>query len=433
MDVRARYAFRFVALLLFAGAFFAAPVRAESPPAADDEVTVESIVNDAIVGHAEDGNYLDFKPMGTLELPRIFVARTAEGGLTLDVYGSTKSALKSGTYGLVPHHGEEDASAEGDHAEDFITAADKAELQDAFANKAHLHAGLQRASGSVVVDLSITRHFVFGLLAMAIVLGIFLQLARRYKRGAGRTEAPQGVLQNMMEVMVVFIRDEVAKPNIGPKYQKFLPYLLTAFFFILTANILGLVPYAGAATSNIAVTLVLAVTTFGIGLIYGTADHYKHLLLGPPDAPVLIRIILVPVEILGLITRHAALAIRLFANMIGGSLIIFSLIGLVFIMNTLFGGLAAYGAGIISTGFTVFVLLLKLVVAFIQAYVFTILSALFIGMSVEEHGHEEDEHEHERRDESAVTPVLEGDGMLEEDGSPVDPSEADVGEPVAAR
>jgi F-type H+-transporting ATPase subunit a len=237
----------------------------------------------------------------------------------------------------------------------------------------------------------------------------------------------------MMEVMVVFIRDEVAKPNIGPKYQKFLPYLLTAFFFILTANILGLVPYAGAATSNIAVTLVLAVTTFGIGLIYGTADHYKHLLLGPPDAPVLIRIILVPVEILGLITRHAALAIRLFANMIGGSLIIFSLIGLVFIMNTLFGGLAAYGAGIISTGFTVFVLLLKLVVAFIQAYVFTILSALFIGMSVEEHGHEEDEHEHERRDESAVTPVLEGDGMLEEDGSPVDPSEADVGEPVAAR
>jgi len=240
-----------------------------------------------------------------------------------------------------------------------------------------------------VVDLSITRHLIFELLAMVIVGGVFIYLAQRYKHGTGRMEAPHGVLQNMMEVMVVFVRDEIAKPNIqGDKWRTFLPYLLTAFFFILVANILGLVPFAGAATSNIAVTGVMAVMTFVIGLLYGSADHYKELFTGPPDAPGFVRVILVPIEIIGLVMRHLALAIRLFANMLGGSLIIFSLLGLIFIMNVVFGEAVAWGTTIISIGFTVFILLVKLLVAFIQAYVFTALSALFIGMSVEEHHHD---------------------------------------------
>jgi F-type H+-transporting ATPase subunit a len=201
---------------------------------------------------------------------------------------------------------------------------------------------------------------------------------------------------------------------------------------VLVSNILGLVPFAGSATSNIAVTAVLAVATFLIGQVYGSKEHYKHLLLGPPDAPVLIRVILVPIEILGLITRHVALAIRLFANMMGGSLIIFSLIGLVFIMNLLFGEAAAFGTSIISTGFTVFILLLKLLVAFIQAYVFTILSALFIGMAVEEHHHDEDHvPEHGARDDGEATPSLSGDGMLEE-RTRVSTDDT-VGEPVTAQ
>jgi F-type H+-transporting ATPase subunit a len=131
-----------------------------------------------------------------------------------------------------------------------------------------------------------------------------------------------------------------------------------------------------------------------IVLLYSSKDHYKELFTGPPDAPLLVRIIFVPIELVGLVMRHLALAIRLFANMMGGALIIFSLIGLIFIMNILFGGAVAGGTVIISIGFTVFILLLKLLVAFIQAYVFTILSALFIGMAVEEHdhgGHEEEE------------------------------------------
>jgi len=281
------------------------------------------------------------------------------------------------------HHGD---GADGGHA-DIIT--DPAQIEEAIASKEHLHSSVTRTSGHVVADFSITRHFVLSFLAFLIVTGVFVTLAQRYKKGIGRKTAPHGTLQNMMEVMVVFIRDEIAKPNIqGEKWRTFLPYLLTSFFFILVANILGLVPFAGAPTSNIAITGVMAFMTFIIGLLYGSKDHYLELLTGPPDAPAFVRVILVPIEIIGLVMRHLALAIRLFANMLGGSLIIFSLLGLIFIMNVVFGQAAAWGTTVISIGFTVFILLVKLLVAFIQAYVFTALSALFIGMSVEEHHHD---------------------------------------------
>ena len=370
-----------VAALLLLGVGMALSPGSARAAGGDGEVTLESIVNNTIIGHATDGNYYNLKPFGTVELPRLMLARTAGGSLTLDVYGSTKGMLKSGTYGLVPH-------GDGGH-DDLITGGE--ELKEAFATKEHLHSSVARTSGHVVMDFSITKHFVLSFIALLIVTGVFLTLARRYRRGEGRTSAPRGILQNMMEVMVVFIRDEIAKPNIqGDKWKKFLPYLLTAFFFILVANILGLIPFFGAATSNIAVTGVMAFMTFAIGLIYGSKDHYMELLTGPPDAPVFVRIILVPIEIIGLVMRHLALAIRLFANMLGGSLIIFSLLGLIFIMNVVFGAAAAWSSTVISIGFTVFILLVKLLVAFIQAYVFTALSALFIGMSVEEHHHDDD-------------------------------------------
>jgi F-type H+-transporting ATPase subunit a len=370
--------FAVVALLLLGMGVATAPSTAQ---AAEGEVTLESIVNNAILGHATDGYYFSFGSVYA-ELPRIMLARTAEGNLTVDVYGSTKSLLKNGPYGLT-HHEEE-----GGHGE-LITAS--AELEKAFAAHDHLHSDVARTSGHVVVDFSITRHLVLSIIAFLIVTGVFVTLAQRYKRGIGRTKAPHGILQNMMEVMVIFIRDDIAKPNIqGEKWRTFLPYLLTSFFFILVANILGLVPFAGAPTSNIAVTGVMAIMTFAIGLLYGSSDFYKEIFTGPPDAPLFARIILVPIEIIGLVMRHLALAIRLFANMMGGALIIFSLIALVFIMNVLFGEAAAWGTTVISIGFTVFILLLKLLVAFIQAYVFTILSALFIGMSVEDHHHDDD-------------------------------------------
>jgi len=377
MTARAR-SFGLAALLLL-GLSLMGTAR---PAEAAEDVTLEGIVNNVILGHATDGYYLNFKPFANVELPRIMLVRTADGALGLEAYGSTEAMLRNGPYGVVSHGG--DAEGHGG----LVTEGEA--LNEAIAADEHLHSSVQRASGHVVLDLSISRHFVFGLLSMLIVFGVFIVLAQRYRRGVGRTEAPRGVLQNMMEVLVIFIRDEIAKPNIqGEKWRTFLPYLLSAFFFILVANVLGLVPYAGAATSNIAVTGVLAVMTFVIVLLYGSKDHYKELFTGPPDAPLLVRIIFVPIEIVGLVMRHLALAIRLFANMMGGALIIFSLIGLIFIMNILFGEVAAAGTVVISIGFTVFILLLKLLVAFIQAYVFTILSALFIGMAVEEHHHDE--------------------------------------------
>jgi F-type H+-transporting ATPase subunit a len=201
----------------------------------------------------------------------------------------------------------------------------------------------------------------------------------------------------------------------GDKYERFLPFLLTAFFFILFANLFGLVPYGAAATSNIMVTGVLAFFTFIIGQIYASADHWKHI-FWPPGVPVLVKIILIPVEFLGLFTKHIALAIRLFANMTAGTLVILSLLALIFIVNSLFGDVAAMLASPFSVLLTLFISLVKLLVAFIQAYVFAMLSALFIGMAIEEH------HDHEHaapvegptpglsEDHGAVTPhTLMGD------------------------
>jgi F-type H+-transporting ATPase subunit a len=352
-----------------------------------------------IVGHTADGVYLEFEPMATVELPRIFLMEDASGSITMKAYGSTAAALRSGDFQIV---------VDGE----TITGGDK--LEAAIDKKKHLYASLQPTAGSVMLDFSITRHFLFGLLAMILVAAMALSLASKYKRGIGREEAPKGLFQNAMEAIIVYIRDEIAKPTLGDKHEKFLPYLLTAFFFILFANLLGLVPYGAAATSNLAVTGMLALFTFVIGQVYASKDHWKHLLLGPPEVPVLVRIILVPVEILGLLTRHFALAIRLFANMAAGALVIFSLLGLVFIMNVTFGPGAAYGAAVPSILLTVFISLVKLLVAFIQAYVFTILSSLFIGMSVEEHHHDEHHDDEYAHDTGDLTPALAGDGAAPE-------------------
>lgn len=369
-----------------------------SARAAEGEGTVD------IVGHAADGFYLGFEPFATVELPRIFVVETASDGYSLQAYGSTASALRSGHFTL---------TVEGD--EESHTISSTSEIEHAIEEHEHLHGSLHLKQGSIVLDFSITRHLVFGILAMVVVAFIFITLAQRYKEGVGRETAPQGVFQNMFEAMIVYIRDEVAKPTMGEKHEKFLPYLLTSFFFILFANLFGLVPYGSAATGNLAVTGALALFTFVIGQVYASKEHWKHMFMGPEGVPWWVRPILVPVEILGLLTRHFALAIRLFANMMGGALVIFSLLGLIFLVNVVFGAGAAYGAVLPSIGLTVFILLVKLLVAFIQAYVFTMLSALFIGMAVEEHHHEEGPTPEEpKHDAGEVTPELAEDGMRTE-------------------
>jgi len=223
------------------------------------------------------------------------------------------------------------------------------------------------------LDVSITRHVVFLWIVAALLILTFMIASKSYKKSL----IPHG-FTNFIETIVVFVRDEIVKPAIGHGYEKFLPYLLTAFFFILYSNFLGLIPYTATVTSNITVTATLAgftfITTQIGGIIHhGPIGYFRGLI--PPGMPVALLPLIVLVEIVGLFTKPFALCIRLFANMTAGHVVILSLIGLIFIMKTLY-------FVPISVGFALFIYLLELLVALIQAYIFTMLSSLFIGMAV---------------------------------------------------
>jgi F-type H+-transporting ATPase subunit a len=223
------------------------------------------------------------------------------------------------------------------------------------------------------MDLSITNHVMFMFMAAIIVFVIMKYVANSYQK----SRIPHG-FSNLMEILIVFIRDEVVKPTLGGVYEKYLPYLLTLFFFILTLNLFGLVPYGSAATGDIAVTSGLATLSFllihGAGMKKaGVFGYFKGMI--PHGIPAWVLPIMFIVEILGMFTKPFALAVRLFANMTAGHVVIFSLIGLIFILKTLW-------VSPVSVGFALFIYLLEILVAFIQAYIFTILSSLFIGMAV---------------------------------------------------
>ncbi len=209
--------------------------------------------------------------------------------------------------------------------------------------------------------------------------------------GAHRSKTqlvPRGRMANFLEMLVLFVRDEIAIKNIGPEEgPRYTPYLLTAFFFILTLNLLGLVPWMATATGNLAVTGALATITFLLTQVAsiraaGFGGYLAHLTGGVPWP---LWPIMIPVEILGLFTKPFALTIRLFANMLAGHVIIFFLLGLIFIM-----GSAAWG--FVSVPFAFAIYLLEIFVGFVQAYIFTMLSALFIGMGVAMGHHDHGDH-----------------------------------------
>jgi len=222
-------------------------------------------------------------------------------------------------------------------------------------------------------DISITRHIVFIWLAFIINVVIFIKVSKAYKKSL----VPKG-FNNFMEILIVFVRDEIVKPTIGEGYEKFLPFILTLFFFILTSNLLGLVPYGTPATSNLAVTSTLATISFiviqGSGIMKnGVVGYFKGLV--PYGTPIVLAPLMFLIEFLGLFTKPFALAIRLFANMTAGHIVIFSIIGLIFVLHT-------YFVAPVSVGFVLFIYLLEILISLIQAYIFAILSALFIGMAV---------------------------------------------------
>ncbi|MDP8306029.1 MAG: F0F1 ATP synthase subunit A [Candidatus Chlorobium antarcticum] len=230
------------------------------------------------------------------------------------------------------------------------------------------------------IDISITKHVVMLWLVSAILLAVFAAVGATYRKMTAR-QAPGG-LANAMEALVEFIRLDVAKSNIGHGYEKHLPYLLTVFMFILLCNLLGLIPYGATATGNINVTLTLAVFTFFITQTaslkaHGLKGYLQHLTAGTHWS---LWIIMIPIEIIGLFTKPFALTVRLFANMTAGHIVILSLIFISFIMKSYIVAAA------VSVPFSIFIYLLEIFVAFLQAFIFTMLSALFIGLATVHEG-----------------------------------------------
>ncbi len=238
-----------------------------------------------------------------------------------------------------------------------------------------------------VYDFSLTRNVVQMIFALALLVWIMLSIAKKYKKGDGVNSAPKGT-QSLLEPVINFVKDEVAKPNLGPKYQKYLPYLLTVFFFILINNLVGLIPGTANVTGNIAFTMVLAVISF-IVILFSSNKHYWGHIINPP-VPIGVKPILIPVEILGIFTKPFALMIRLFANMIAGHIIIICLVSLIFIFGAMSKAIG-WGFSPLSIAFVIFIYFIELLVAFLQAYIFTNLTAVFVGQAFEG-GHDDTDH-----------------------------------------
>lgn len=292
------------------------------------------------------------------------------------------------------HHGHE-AVTKGDNT--YILANDKIYLANekgglTFKNgeettAMEFHEGLEYLEANAAAeianetpwDFSITKNVASMMLVSIILLIVFISFAKAYKKNPGRPKGMQAVL----EPVFLYVRDDIIYPNLGSKTDKFLPYLATVFFFILFNNILGLIPFfPGNAnvTGNIAVTMVLAIFTFLMINLNGNKDYWHHT-FWMPGVPVFVKPILAVVELMGIIVKPVALMIRLFANISAGHIIILSLVSLIFIFQTI-------AVAPVSVIFVLFMDCLEMLVAFLQAYIFTMLSAVFISLAVAEHKHE---------------------------------------------
>lgn len=317
---------------------------------------------ETIMHHIKDSH--DWHLWGHTSIPLPVILYSQQAGF--DVFMSSAfhhddngEELAKGTY--LKHHGH------------IYLADEKGELE--FDESGH-------ALNASPLDFSITRNVAAMFISILILVLVFGAVARSYdSNGVARG------IGAFLEPLVIFVRDEIAIPNIGEKkYAKYLPYLLTAFFFIWVNNLLGLIPFfpgGSNLTGNISLTLVLALFTFIITQFSGTKEYWGHI-FWMPGVPVAMRPLLAVVEFIGLFTKPFALMMRLFANITAGHILILALISLIFILKTAWMSLA-------SIPFVIFMSCLELLVAALQAYIFTLLSALFIGMAVEEHDHG---HEH---------------------------------------
>jgi len=242
-------------------------------------------------------------------------------------------------------------------------------------------------TGEKIYDFSMTKNITSMLVAAIILVILMLNVAKAY-RIRGSKQAPKG-FQGLIEPVIIFMRDEVVKPNIPAKhFEKYTPFILTIFFFILINNLMGLLPGSANVTGNIAVTAALAIISF-IAILFSSNKHFWGHIFNPP-VPFGVKFILAPVELIGVFTKPVSLAIRLFANILAGHIIILSIISLVFIFGSL-SKIAGYGFLPVTIAFNIVMMMLELLVAFIQAFIFANLTAVFIGQAMEG-GH--DEHHH---------------------------------------
>lgn len=230
-----------------------------------------------------------------------------------------------------------------------------------------------------VYDFSLTRNVVQMFIAVLLLVVLMTNIAKKYKMH-GSTKAPSG-FQNAVEPVITFVRDEVGKPNLGRNYEKYMPYLLSVFFFILINNLVGLIPGSANVTGNISFTLVLAFISMLV-ILFSTNSHFWGHIFWPPGVPFFVKVILIPVEFAGVFIKPMALMIRLFANMIAGHIVIICFISLIFIFGAM-SKVAGIGFSPLSLAFTIFIYFIEILVAFIQAFIFTNLTAVFIGQAFE--------------------------------------------------
>ena len=345
--------------------------------------------NKVIFGHVMDGHEFHFASWegsdgkqhhATIPLPIILF----EPGRGLSVFSSSKFHHGEDAYNgyrIITAHYKEQLKAQGVSDAEIRLLSDEQIV--AVDNEGRILPNVK------VYDFSLTRNVVQMFIALAVLVWLMTSIAKRYRNGQGVTTAPKG-WQNAVEPVIQFVRDEVAKPNLGHGYRKFLPLLLTIFFFILINNIFGLIPGAANVTGNIAFTAILGLISFLVITFSGNKHYWGHIF--NPPVPFGIKFIMVPVEILSIFTKPFALIIRLFANMLAGHIIIICLVSLIFIFGNMSAG-AGVGFSPISIAFAVFIYVIEVLVAFIQAFIFTNLTAVFIGQATEDHHqHEGDAH-----------------------------------------
>ena len=266
-------------------------------------------------------------------------------------------------------------SSEFHHGKSKVTKGDRTYKID--------HHKIVEENDKKIINVSVTKNVASMILSVLILFFILRKVSAGYKN---KKQAPKGI-QAFLEPLLLFVRDDIITSSLGPNYKRYTVFLLTIFFFILTNNLLGLTPGAANVTGNISVTLVLSLFTFIIITISANKGYWKHL-IKPPGTPLPLLPIMIPIEIFGVFTKPFALMIRLFANITAGHIIIFSLISLIFVAsNNGENVVAGWAVAPLSERFVLFIFLIEILVAFLQAYIFTLLSAVFIGLAVKEEDH----------------------------------------------